>query len=1234
MNPITLNFGLSSAPELADHGFQGLVVLPGAWFIAAARQQMDAAHGIVVRRAVFERPFILAAEDQPVRLAMSEGPQGIGCVFRSGESILARLELAREPIERPAPVPAMDGGDGVPGARVYAKLETNGNRYGPHFQRLAWLAAQEKKAAAGLRFDRDEFSPLWLDAGVQVLAALCAERGQTFVLAGIDEVLLFPGSPQPVRAQAELTDERCGDVSLLGADGRPCATLRGVRFSFLEPASPPLPLVVAATFTAEPIEEGLQFWSDEIKLPVAARFAPYGQVFQELLDAGSASRRNRDGLNALLVHLADWLPPAGAGSAKPMTWPEGTARHVLPNGMTVAHLNRHETEYVYQEIFADRCYLRHGIVLPPEAVIIDIGANIGLFALFARAERPDATVYSFEPSPIAFRALEANCQAYGPGLHAINAGVARDRGEAELTFYSRSSVFSSFHPDVAEDRTAIRAVVENMVRRELRPEDGPVDDYVRDLMSDRMDAQTFRCPLVSVSDIIREQGLDRIDLLKIDAEKCELDILRGISDAHWPLIRQVVVEVHDRTRAALAEAEEILAGRGFRCACEEERLLAGSGLFNLYAVREDDRLASSDAGAASAGERWTELQAKAQAFERALSAYAGAEGPPAVLVFCPPSPHGLGPGEPGRLGAVEQRIAAHARSLPGLAVIESSELRSRHPDVAWHLGPAEAAGHIPFTPEGFGLLATAVMRAVSAQRRAPFKAVAIDCDHTLWRGVCGEDGPLGVTVTPAHRAIQEFLLRQMQAGLMLCLCSKNEESDVWAVFERNPGMVLRREHIAASQIRWTPKSQGLRALASALNIGPDAILFLDDNPVEIAEVAAHCPEVLTVVLPAAIEQTPHWLEHYWVFDHSRATAEDQARTRMMQDAARRESFRRDAGTLAEFIAGLRLEVRVGSARPAELPRLAQLTQRTNQFNFTTLRRSEHELRRYLQDQGGHALSVEVRDRFGDYGCVGLVLYQLVGAACCVDTFLLSCRVLGRGVEHQVLAALAREAEGAGATAIELPLRRSEKNQPAADFIGALDSVQCRPEGDAKVYVFSTGQLRELRYEPVDADRGSAVPGASESAGGRFHSSTHSLSPEAWQQIAELSADAPRLRAAIERHRLRRAGTDPADVAAGVPATLPGKLLALWRRLLANPRVGLDDNFFDAGGSSLKAVQAVAAIRRELGLPVTVTEFFECPTIRRLSEKLEPGAEPAGAGAAQDALARGARRKARLRRTAA
>ena len=194
------------------------------------------------------------------------------------------------------------------------------------------------------------------------------------------------------------------------------------------------------------------------------------------------------------------------------------------------------------------CYTRHGIRLDDDATVVDIGANIGLFSLyvFSRCARP--RVLAYEPAPVVYDLLRANCSAYGLDVRAFNLGVAARTGKATFTFYENSSVFSGFHADLGEDREAIHAVVRNALNRRVALAPEEVDAYVTDLARDKLRSTTYECRVISVSDIIRDQDLASIDLLKIDAEKSELEILAGINDDDWPRIQQIVIEVHDRTR--------------------------------------------------------------------------------------------------------------------------------------------------------------------------------------------------------------------------------------------------------------------------------------------------------------------------------------------------------------------------------------------------------------------------------------------------------------------------------------------------------------------------------------------------------------------------------------------------------------------------------------------------------------------------------------------------------------
>ena len=237
---------------------------------------------------------------------------------------------------------------------------------------------------------------------------------------------------------------------------------------------------------------------------------------------------------------------------------------------------------------------------------MDIGANIGLFSLFVMSRCKNPKIYAFEPAPVVYDLLKANCDAYGSNVRALNVGVSDKPKTATFTFYEKSSVFSGFHPDETEDREAIQTVVRNMLNSESVAGES-VEEYVNELTADRLRRRTHECRLTSVSDIIRENQIDKIDLLKIDAEKSELDIIKGIEDRDWPKIDQIVIEIHDCTHEAVKRIEDLLIEKGYRCAVEQETLLEHSGLFNLYATRgeagDEIRSDSRDVEAVATGMR-------------------------------------------------------------------------------------------------------------------------------------------------------------------------------------------------------------------------------------------------------------------------------------------------------------------------------------------------------------------------------------------------------------------------------------------------------------------------------------------------------------------------------------------------------------------------------------------------------------------------------------------------------
>jgi|GEM_PF-427238 len=435
--------------------------------------------------------------------------------------------------------------------------------------------------------------------------------------------------------------------------------------------------------------------------------------------------------------------------------------------------------------------------------------------------------------------------------------------------------------------------------------------------------------------------------------------------------------------------------------------------------------------------RSEDLERNVDDFVRALSAAAGRSSTPQIVVLCPASPAAQAdPARAAHLQRMDRHLQSALAAVPSVHLVMPAELERRYPVAERHDATSDELGRVPYTPAYFAALGTTVAREVHALRRQPYKVIVLDCDETLWKGVCGEVGAVGVEIDPARRALQEFVIAQHEAGMLVALCSKNNEEDVVEVFEHNPDLVLKRDHIVSWRVNWSPKSQNLRSLAEELNLGLDSFIFIDDSALECAEVRANCPEVLVLQMPEDDDVIPRFIDHVWAFDRLRVTAEDRERNEQYRQNALRESARRDALTFAGFIGGLDLNIRI-SEMTSQLRRVSQLTQRTNQFTITTIRRTEAEIEQLARSKELECYVVDVSDRFGDYGLVGVVFFNASTRALDVDTFLLSCRAMGRGVEHRMLARLGEIARERGLTDVVVPFIPTQKNEPARQFLEAV-----------------------------------------------------------------------------------------------------------------------------------------------------------------------------------------------------
>lgn len=317
-------------------------------------------------------------------------------------------------------------------------------------------------------------------------------------------------------------------------------------------------------------------------------------------------------------------------------------------------------------------------------------------------------------------------------------------------------------------------------------------------------------------------------------------------------------------------------------------------------------------------------------------------------------------------------------------------------------------------------------------RRPAPKVIAVDGDETLWGGVAGEIGPKAVDLTGPRALLARRLLEWRAAGALLMLVSNNDEDTVRAVLDR-PDSLLKPEHFSVLSADWGPKPGRLAEAARTLNLGLDSFLFLDDNPAEIAKVRSTLPQVLSVTCPPTPELEA-FLGRLWPLVPAAATSEDALRARFYEQERERDTAREQAG-FEDFLNGLELQVDIRPLSTTDVPRAEQLVRRTNQFTLHP--RSDDGLDVTRWREHGEVWTAAARDRFGDYGQIGVLALRADGDLLDVLAWLLSCRALGRGVEERLLQWLADHAEESGCTKVRLSAQRTARNAPARRLLAAL-----------------------------------------------------------------------------------------------------------------------------------------------------------------------------------------------------
>lgn len=392
----------------------------------------------------------------------------------------------------------------------------------------------------------------------------------------------------------------------------------------------------------------------------------------------------------------------------------------------------------------------------------------------------------------------------------------------------------------------------------------------------------------------------------------------------------------------------------------------------------------------------------------------------------------------GLIRQINGELRRVARGFHGVYTLDYDALVARHGSEHWHDERKWLTARLPIAAGYLLPMAREWMRFIVPLSGRTAKVLVVDLDNTLWGGVIGEDGMTGIKVDPeypgaAHQALQRTVLDLSRKGILLAVCSKNNLDDAMEALEKHPGMLVRAKDFAALRINWTDKSQNLREIAQELNVGIDALAFLDDNPFEREQVRAALPEVTVIDLPNNPLEYAAAVRNCAALERLTLSSEDQQRTKMYAAQKDRAVAEHRFQSKEDFFRFLEQEAELEPVSDLTLARVAQLTQKTNQFNLTTRRYTEAQIAEVAKRPEWHIFSIKVRDRFGDHGLVGVAIAHDQGEQCEVDTFLLSCRVIGRTVETALLAHLAESAAQRGRKRLVGWFLPTKKNAPARDF---------------------------------------------------------------------------------------------------------------------------------------------------------------------------------------------------------
>ncbi len=508
--------------------------------------------------------------------------------------------------------------------------------------------------------------------------------------------------------------------------------------------------------------------------------------------------------------------------------------------------------------------------------------------------------------------------------------------------------------------------------------------------------------------------------------------------------------------------------------------------------------------------------------------------------------------------------------------------------------------HIPFHQDAFNAIGTYISKWDYQCKAEEVKIIVLDCDNTLWKGILGESSYEDIEIDASRVQFHKQLKALKEQGYILTICSKNNEEDVvnfFSYLEDRPEL-LHFDDFVSPKINWSRKSENIQSIADELNLGLANFLFIDDSDLECYEVRTSLPQVVTIQMPQNPTEINGFITNLWCFNKKQATQLDTQRTQLYQQESHRKKLEAKFENYTSFIESLEVKTEISPVSPDDSSRVAQLTARTNQFNANKKIYSREEIIALTEDHQTQLFSVKVEDVFGSYGTVGVVLVKIVQNTLVVENILLSCRVLGRGVEHNIIQFIGNMALENKMETIRIIYQPTSRNKPVALFLKDIGAIKNENE-----FLITTANAVNIQITTKKHEQTSSKTNTNKDTSllrKRYEERLLKMASTELNTLEKIGEAAIRF-----GNQFKIVTTTKTEYVA--PGTETEKQLAqIWSEVLGIEEniIGIKDDFFALGGHSLKATTIISKISNELNIQLSIKDSFTKTTIIELAELID------------------------------